>query len=168
MHPKPAQPNPVAAMASGSNAPDLLSELALEHACARLILDLARFTDDGNYAAALALFTDDATMDRDGEVFSGIAALRQAYAQRPANRITRHVVSNIVVQRDGPAQALVSSHVTVYRHVVDPNHANPPYRLAGADVLGQYQDRLLLTSAGWRLASRTTRTIFQFHDSQKG
>ena len=62
MHPKPAQPNPVAAMASGSNAPDLLSELALEHACARLILDLARFTDDGNYACLL--YTSDAADER--------------------------------------------------------------------------------------------------------
>ncbi len=168
MHPNPEQPNPAAPMAFVSNAPDLLSGFALEHACTRLILDLARFTDDGNYDAALALFCDDATMDRDGEVFSGITALRQAYAQRPANRITRHVVSNIVVQRDGAAQALATSYVTVYRHSVDPNHAEPPYRIPGADVLGQYQDRLVLAPAGWRLASRTTRTVFQFRDFQKG
>lgn len=143
-------------------------DVAFEHACARLVLDLARFTDSGDYTAALALFSDDATMDRDGEVFRGIAALRQAYAQRPANRITRHVLSNIVVQRDGADRARVSSYVTVYRHIVDPEHPEPPYRKAGADVLGQYEDRLVHTAGGWRLASRITRTVFQFHDSRKG
>ncbi len=142
--------------------------MAREHACAQLILALARFTDSGDYDAALALFCDDAVMDRDGDVVSGIAALRQAYAQRPASRITRHVLSNIVVELDGADQAQVSSYVTVYRHMREPGQDGPPYRMPGADVLGQYQDRLVHTSAGWRLASRITRTIFQFRDSKKG
>lgn len=168
MHLKPQQPTPAEPAVFADGASDPLAEVALEHACARVILDLARFTDSGHYADALALFCDDATMDRDGEIFSGIAALRQAYAQRPANRITRHVVSNIVVQLDGPAQACATSYVTVYRHFVDRDHAEPPYQMPGADVLGQYQDRLVRSPAGWRLAARTTRTVFQFRDSQKG
>ncbi|MCB2002150.1 MAG: nuclear transport factor 2 family protein [Rhodoferax sp.] len=142
--------------------------MAREHACARLILDLARYTDSGDYAAALALFSDDAVMDRDGEIFSGIAALRLAYAQRPAPRITRHVLSNIVVQLEGVDRARASSYVTVYRHMREPGQGDPPYRMPGADVLGEYQDRLVHTAAGWRLVSRITRTVFQFRDSKKG
>jgi hypothetical protein len=161
MHPESAPSNLAESALPTGEPSELPSKVALEHACARVILALARFTDNGDYAAALALFCDDATMDRDGEVFSGITALRQAYAQRPANRITRHVVSNIVVQLDGTDRARATSYVTVYRHVVDPDHPEPPYRKAGADVLGQYQDALVHTATGWRLASRTTRTIFQ-------
>lgn len=168
MHSKPEQADPADPTPLAGNAAPPSADVALEHACARLILDLARFTDDGNYPSALALFSDDATMDRDGEIFSGIAALRKAYAGRPANRITRHVVSNIVVQLVGSDQARATSYVTVYRHLVDPKHAEPPYQTPGADVLGQYLDHLVRTSAGWRLASRTTRTIFQFRESQKG
>lgn len=168
MHSNQQPSNPDPSAASAGSAADPLSALAHEHACARLILELARCTDSGDYAGALALFCDDASMDRDGEIFSGIAALRQAYAQRPANRITRHVVSNIVVQFDGTHRASATSYVTVYRHRLDPDHAQPPYRMPGADVVGQYQDRLVRTPSGWRLASRTTRTIFQFADFQKG
>ncbi len=168
MHPETEHPNPVESAVSAGRTPDVCSGLAREHACARLVLDLARFTDSGDYAAALALFSDDAVMDRDGEVFRGIAALRQAYAQRPASRITRHVLSNIVVQLDGTDQAQVSSYVTVYRHMREPGEGGPPYRMPGADVLGEYQDRLVHTAAGWRLVSRITRTVFQFRDSKKG
>lgn len=163
-----AQSNLIEPAAGTGNVADVSPDVALEHACARVILRLAGLTDSGDYAAALGLFCRDATMDRDGELISGMVALRQAYAQRPINRITRHVVSNIVVQRDGADCACASSYVTVYRHMVESNHHEPPYPRPGADVLGQYQDRLVRTPDGWRLASRITRTIFQFHDSKKG
>lgn len=134
----------------------------IERICTRLIHELARHTDTADYPAALALYTDDAVMERDGERFAGIEALRAAYAARPPNRLTRHVISNTVVRVAAPDAAEAISYVTVYRHRLSEAGLEPPYLLNGADALGEYHDRFTRTGAGWRLASRITRTILQF------
>ncbi len=136
--------------------------LQAESACRQVIHELALHTDAGDYAQALALFADDAVMDRDGERFVGIEALRAAYATRPPNRITRHVLANTVVRLLSPDEAEAISYVTVYRHVRSGADDRPPYAMTGPDVLGEYRDRFRRTAAGWRLSARTTRTILSF------
>jgi len=136
--------------------------LQAESACRQVIHELALYTDAGDYARALALFTNDAVMDRDGERFVGIEALQSAYAARPPNRITRHVLANTVVRLLSPEEAEAISYVTVYRHVRSGADDRPPYAMSGPDVLGEYRDRFRRTVAGWRLTARTTRTILSF------
>ena len=130
-----------------------------EFACQRVIHELALHTDAGDYERALALFSDDAVMDRDGERFSGIDALRAAYAARPAGRITRHILANTVVRLRGPDDAEAISYVTVYRHTPARPGSDPPFPVSGPDVLGEYRDRFRRTAEGWRLVERITRTI---------
>ncbi len=139
--------------------------LLAESACRQVIHELALHTDAGDYGKALALFTDDATMDRDGERFIGIEALRTAYAARPPNRITRHVLANTVVRLLSAEEAQATSYVTVYRYLRGRADDAPPYEVGGPEVLGEYRDRLRLTQAGWRLTERITRTILSFKKS---
>lgn len=135
---------------------------AIERACARLIIALAVHTDRGEYDEALALFADDAVMDRDGERFAGIAALRAAYAARPAGRATCHVLSNILVTVRDDDSAQSSAYVSVYRHrTPDGRPPRPPYPLAGPETIGEYRDRFVRTARGWRLVERITRTLFE-------
>lgn len=133
----------------------------IERSCAKLIVALAQYTDAGDYEAALGLFDDDAVMDRDGERFVGITSLRAAYAARPANRITCHVLSNIAVEALGTHAAVSRCLVTVYRHHGGDAAPKPPYPLPGPETVGEYRDRFVLTPAGWRLTERITRTLFQ-------
>ena len=142
--------------------PSLHKSASDEFACQRLIHELALHTDAGDYERALALFCDDATMDRDGECFSGMDALRAAYAARPAGRMTRHILANTVVRLMGPDDAEATSYVTVYRHTPARSGEGPPFRLSGPDVLGEYRDRFRRTADGWRLVERITRTILTF------
>lgn len=133
-----------------------------EWACQRLIHELALHTDAGDYERALDLFSDDAVMDRDGERFSGMDALRAAYAARPVGRMTRHILANTVVRLTGPDDAEATSYVTVYRHTPARPADGPPFRVSGPDVLGEYRDRFRRTGDGWRLVERVTRTILTF------
>lgn len=134
-------------------------------ACLRLIQELAWFTDQGDYERALALFDDAAIMDRDGEMFTGVESLRAAFAARPSNRITRHVLTNTIVRAVGPDEAVSTSYVTVYRYVLTHAGDLPPYALSGPDVLGEYRDRFRRRVDGWRLCERVTRTILRFNHS---
>ena len=136
--------------------------IAVERACLRIVHEMALHTDAASYEDALALFTDDAVMDRDGERFEGIEALRAAYASRPSGRLTRHVLSNTVVRITGPDDAESISYVTVYRYVRTRPDEAPPYQVPGPEVLGEYRDRFRRTAAGWRLSSRITRTLLKF------
>ncbi len=100
-------------------------------------------------------------MERDGEQFVGMAALRAAYASRPMNRLTRHVISNTLVRSTGPDSAEATSYVTVYRVALPPTKHVPPYPVTGPDVLGEHHDTFRRTEAGWRLSARVTRTILR-------
>lgn len=141
--------------------PTALDDSDVERTCLRIVHALAFHTDRGEYDLALALFTDDAVMERDGEKFVGIAALRTAYASRPTNRLTRHVISNTLVTSRGHDSAAATSYVTVYRLPLPPTKQAPPYFAAGPDVLGEHHDTFRRTEAGWRLSARLTRTILR-------
>jgi len=141
--------------------PTAIDDSDVERACRRIVHALALHTDRGEYDLALALFTEDAVMERDGEQFVGMAALRAAYASRPMNRLTRHVISNTLVRSTGPDSAEATSYVTVYRVALPPTKHVPPYPVTGPDVLGEHHDTFRRTEAGWRLSARVTRTILR-------
>lgn len=65
--------------------------------CERVFLQIARLTDHGPQDSIAQLFAQDAQMDRDGTLVRGRAALKELYAKRPPNLITRHLVSNLLV-----------------------------------------------------------------------
>lgn len=138
------------------------ASVEIERACEKLIVALADYTDRGEYEAALGLFADDAVMDRDGERFVGIQSLRAAYAARPQNRMTCHILSNIAVEACNAQVATSRALVMVYRHHGS-GDSRPlaPYPLAGPETIGEYRDRFMLTPCGWRFAERVTRTMFR-------
>ena len=58
-------------------------------ACQEVVLRAAACVDGGDAAALAALFTEDAVLVRPGaEPLVGRTAIRDTYAQRPAERIT--------------------------------------------------------------------------------
>ena len=68
-------------------------------ACREVIEQSVRHVDNGDAEAFSRLFTDDAVLVRpSGAALHGRAAIRQSYAARPAQRITRHLVTGTVVE----------------------------------------------------------------------
>jgi uncharacterized protein (TIGR02246 family) len=84
---------------------DALQRLLIQDACRELVLRAVECTDAHDAAGLAALFTPDGVLSRPGgQALVGRAAIEAAYAQRPRERITRHLVTNTrVVVESGSA-----------------------------------------------------------------
>ena len=134
---------------------DEMESLLIERTCSRLVLLAAEHADHHRPAEFAALFAPDAVLSRpNAEPLRGREAIRAAYAQRPANRITRHVVTNLRVDVLSAADARATSVVLLWAGSTD-DEPGPRGRPAHAgQVLGEFDDRFALTPEGWRIVSR--------------
>lgn len=140
--------------------PDETQRLLIEQACRRTLILAAAAADAGNAAALAALFTAEAQLLRPGAPpILGQAAIEAAYAERPAQRLTRHLLTNILVEVESPDLARATSSVLLWSG----NRDDPPGpygRPADArQVVGEFHDLLVPTSAGWRIHQRHARFI---------
>ena len=134
---------------------DELQSLLIERACNRLVLLAAEHADQHRAAEFAALFAPDAVLRRpNAEPLCGREAIRAVYAQRPASRITRHLVTNIRVEVQSAEEARATSLVLLWAGSTD-DEPGPRGRPAhAAPVLGEFDDRFALTPEGWRIVSR--------------
>lgn len=142
--------------------------LLAEKQCRDIVLAAARAVDGQDYAALVALFTDDATLVRPGgEPLQGRAAILASYASKSPDRLTCHVVSNHSVHfqggHSGPGVDSALSQCTVQLYVADKRTPLTPRGRAAEPVvqIGQIADRLVLTPQGWRIQER--RAWFDMH-----
>lgn len=115
---------------------------------------LATYTysgDRGRIDGLAACFAEDGTLEFPGAVATGpaavVAALTSGGPADPARTFVRHHVTNPLIEVEGDA-ATARSYFTVYSN-------------NGPDHAGTYNDRLVHTSAGWRLAHRQVRIDWQ-------
>lgn len=140
-----------------------LEELLAREACRNLVLEAAAAVDARAPDALAALFTEDAVLLRPGgEPLRGRAEIRDAYAQRPAARITRHVVSNqrVTLAPDG-ATARVQSLVLLWSGDEADTAAAQGRPAKGPQVLGEFDDQVQLSAGRWYIAQR--RASFLLH-----
>lgn len=145
----------------------LEDELLIRVACERVVLDFARYADQGEYEKVGALFTDAGTFTRRGETFRGSAAISESIDAMLKNRRSapehpwwrvRHFCSNIVIDVTSADQAAGQSYYAIYRYQGDPIAGVPP--IVGPALIGDYTDVFVRTSAGWRFQSREVRPAF--------
>ncbi len=134
---------------------------AIERACTRLVLDAVAANDGGDFEAFAALFTPDGILRRpSGEPLHGREAIAASYGTRPASRITRHVVSNVRIDVESSAAARGLSYVVLY--AADGDAAPDRHFGVPADprtLVGEFEDRFVLTGEGWRIAERDARFV---------
>jgi hypothetical protein len=102
------------------------------------------------------LFTEDGIWEwpppGDGRRSEGRAALGKYFGSRPADRLSRRIMSNILVTVTSPDTATATSYFTTYRvdgyagTIVPPG---PPVQV------GHYEDTFHRVDGTWLLASRT-------------
>ena len=130
-----------------------------ELACQRLVVDTAAHNDARDWAALAALYTDDAVLTRpNGERVIGRAAIEASYASGPANRRTRHVVSNFRFDTAGDGETAATGHSSVVVYAWDASTEPDPrfgHQLDQRVVIGDFVDTFTRTSAGWRISART-------------
>jgi hypothetical protein len=133
---------------------------SIELACSKLCNQFAVFNDAGSHEELVALFTEDGRYARptDPDNFvSGRAAILAAFKARPKDRITRHLITNIVVNVTGVKTAQGICYVTLFNG----STANPAeksgFKANAAVLIGEYRDEFVLTATGWKFSQRVGR-----------
>ncbi|MFJ9705845.1 nuclear transport factor 2 family protein [Streptomyces sp. NPDC101234] len=135
---------------------DPLEQLLAERACERLVIDFVHRLDLGRPSSVAELFTADGWWEwpppGDGRRAAGREALAAYFGSRPAGRLSRRIMSNILVTVTGPDTATATSYFQTYR--VDGYEggtvpAGPPVQI------GQYEDTFRRLGGRWLLSSRS-------------
>lgn len=134
---------------------DPIEQLLAERARQRLLLDLIRRLDFQEPASVAELFTEDGTWawPAGDRLVRGREALRTYFGSRPADRLSRRLMSNVLVEVTSADTASATSYFTTYR--VDGYDggtvpAGPPVRI------GHYEDAFRRSAEGdWLLQART-------------
>lgn len=112
-----------------------IDRLLARQACMDLVLRAAAFADAGDAQALAQLFAEDGQLQRPGgEVLGGRTAIAAAYSRRPAGRMTRHLVTNTLVELQGPDRASAQPGAAVVlrrgrcHHAARPPGATAPAR----------------------------------------
>ncbi len=131
-----------------------VERMLAERACERIIVDFIHRLDLGDPSSVAELFTPDGAWhwpfgDRRIE---GREALRAYFASRPADRLSRRLMTNILVTVESEATARAVSYLTTYR--VDGYSGGMIEPRLPANV-GHYEDIFRKIDGAWFLASRT-------------
>ncbi len=135
-----------------------LEKLMNHQQCADVTMRFFLALDTRDPQAGAECFTGDGQWDRQGNVLAGRAAIRAALEQRPADRATAHVISNLLVDFVDDDHAQVRFHLTAFEGSVPSDGQPPAPRLAG---IRQATDSLTRTRDGWRIADKRSRALFR-------
>jgi SnoaL-like protein len=138
---------------------DPLDRLLAERACERIVLEFVHRLDLGEPPSVAELFTEDGSWrwPAGERLVRGRAALRAYFASRPADRLSRRMMSNVLVTVALAEEATAVSYFTTYRidgHIGGMVPAGPPVQV------GHYEDTFRKTDGAWLLASRTLHLPF--------
>jgi hypothetical protein len=141
-------------MTMSADEPEPLDRLLAERACERLVIDFVRRLDLGDPATVADLFTADGRWEwpHGDRRVEGREALRAYFGSRPADRLSRRVMTNILVTLDSPVTASATSYLTTYRVDGYDGGMVPPRLPAN---VGHYEDSFRQVDGVWLLATRT-------------
>ena len=132
---------------------DDIQRIVIEQACHRLVLEFAKYNDDLDHAALASLFTEDCVFARPLDPqypYYGREAVHAIFRDR-APRLTRHVMTNILITVDSEDEAHGNSYVTM---VSSPNADRSAPREGEGIFFGSFDDVFVRTAAGWKIKSR--------------
>lgn len=131
-----------------------LDRLLVEQACRDLVQQAAARTDAQDHEGFVALFTHDAVLQRPGgAALVGREAILASYRERPANRLTRHLLCGTLFEACTAEAASAVTQVLLWSG--DANDAPGPFgRPSPRQVLGQFEDGFVHTAEGWRIGHR--------------
>lgn len=139
---------------------DANQRMVIERECERLVTAYCHYVDHGEAERIAELFTEDGVWSSPEVTLDGNEQIRKAMAQRQANaaRMSRHVCNNFLVDVLDENHAEGTVYLTLYRH--DGKEGRTLSPLEGPLMVGEYRDRFLRTSGGWRIAHREIEVSF--------
>lgn len=137
----------------------------VERACRELVLRAASRADAGDAAGLARLFAADGVLVRpNAQPLQGRDAIQAAYAQRPADRITRHLVTNTLVEVESSTRARAMSHVLLWTGSTNDPSGPQGRRAHARQLVGEFEDRFVLEPEGWRIQRRDARFVLYSGD----
>lgn len=129
-----------------------------EHACERLAIASYSLMDQGRYEETAALFTEDATWVRGGKPVEGRSGILASLNQRPITDISRHLVTNVLVQLVSADEAEATACFVPLRGArrEDGSVAMPPIT-----NVGDLSFRFRREADGWRISHLRPTMIFK-------
>jgi 3-phenylpropionate/cinnamic acid dioxygenase small subunit len=134
---------------------DLDERQAIEQECIRLINLYAVLNDANDWDRLAELYTEDARFARPSaphDFVTGRENILAALKARPPRK-SRHVVSNIVIDVEGPATARAFSVILLFQGE-EAEDGGLPILAHTPPLVGHFHDKLALTPGGWRFAER--------------
>jgi len=124
---------------------DHLQRLLIERECERLVTRYCHHVDHGEAAKVADLFSSDG-------VWTGPGVRIEGQEQANAARMSRHICNNLLLEviDDSHAEGIV--YLTLYRHDGEEGRKVSP--LEGPALVGEYRDRFVRTTEGWRFEER--------------
>lgn len=138
-----------------ADALDPVNRMTAERECERLIIDFVRRLDLGEPGSVAELFTPDGIWewpDGDRRV-EGRDALRRYFGSRPADRLSRRIMTNILVSLTSATTASATSYLITYRVDGYTGGMLPPQLPVN---IGHYEDAFSKIDGKWLLARRVT------------
>jgi hypothetical protein len=136
--------------------------LQIEMACTRLVNQFSLFNDARNFEALSQLFAADGAFARptDPENFvSGRDGILAAFQARPHDRITRHIISNIVIDVVDAEKARGVCYATLFMAPVDAEPAMFGVKANPSQLIGEFYMDFVQTGDGWKIARQTGKII---------
>jgi hypothetical protein len=140
--------------ASGVDGHTLDAMLA-KQACYDLVMRFVACNDRRDPQGLAALFAETGVLVRpNGDTLVGPAAIAAAYADRPADRLTRHLVGNVLIDVTSATSAIGSSTVLLWSGSAQDTPGPFGRPAQGRQVMGEFEDTFVRTVQGWRIARR--------------
>ena len=133
-------------------------DLETELACHRLVIASYSLMDQGRYEETAALFTADAVWVRGGKPVSGRDAILAALDQRSTTDISRHIITNVLIEARENDEASGTACFVPLRGTKrdDGTVATPPIT-----NVGDLNYRFRKERDGWRIAHLQPTMIFK-------
>jgi hypothetical protein len=130
---------------------DDLKRLIIESDCTRLMHRFNWAVDNMDYDEVESLFDEDCIFSRADKYYYGYSGLRESLNNRPIDRITRHLSSNIIIDVvDGDnATGKACCVVFGYRGLIESGSEAP---LSAPDSLILHETKFIKKKDVWRIA----------------
>jgi hypothetical protein len=139
---------------------DDAKRIEIERNCERLVTRYCHLIDHGEAEKVSDLFSKDGVWKSAEANMEGQDAVRRGFGARQANagRMSRHVCNNLLIDVVDEDHAEGCVYLTLYRHDGDEGRRLSP--LDGPVMVGEYRDRFVRTTDGWRFSQREARASF--------
>jgi ketosteroid isomerase-like protein len=138
---------------------EIAQRTILSAGCHDAVMRFFSSLDAGHLDVVAAAFAEDGVWYRLGAALRGPQAVARALAERPAGRVTAHLVHNLVVDLDDEYNARVRFTVLTYVHDAGEG-AIGVAPLTQAHMIATYDDRLRRSGEQWLVLERRGRPLF--------